>query len=182
MPDETKPMTIDLEQGTITLKKGNENISYSLKDPADMESLAKKAQEGWYFKTEAEVELGQLRNTVKNWDAALAAARESDEAMSELVGRLETSIGRSLTKAEKQEIKDDTQPEKLLYDDDENSKLTRVLTKLNARIDGLEKENQRLLKLTEKVEQEASIKQIDAEAAALAKKYNGEHRSSTRPK
>lgn len=173
MPNETgNAFDIDLEKGVVTLKKGENAKSFNLKDENELTSLIKLGQRGWYYDDEASVELGQLRKVIKNWDSAIDAAKKDDAAMSELVGKLETLIGRPLTRQEERDLNRGEKP-KILDDDDENNRLLNHIDELQKEIKQLKQSQSEFKKSNEEQRLAELQKEIDAEATRLEKKYDG---------
>jgi len=169
MPDEK--MNWDPQKGVVTLQKGESTKTFDLSKDEDRTSFMKLGQRGWYFDEDASKELGELRKIITNWDTAIQAAKNDDEAMGELIGKLELAIGRPLTKVEKKTLEKEN--EKILDDDDENSKLMQTLGALKKELDEIKKSRDNDRKASEEREIKALEVEIKAEAAELEKKYNG---------
>lgn len=172
MAEENGTPSIDLEKGVITLKKGDDSKSFKLNDKNDIESLVKLGQRGWYFDEEASKELGELRKVVKNWDSAIEAARTDDKAMVQLKQKLELALGRPLTAKEERDVDKGEKP-KILIDDEENSRLLSTIESLERKIAKLEQSQASYQQLFKKEKEDQLLKEINAEADKLEKKYNG---------
>jgi len=164
----------DNEKGTVTLVKGEDTKTFDLNKAEDQVSFMKMSQRGWYYDDEASKELGTLRSVIKNWDNAIEAAKNDDEAMKQLVGKIELAVGRSLTKTEKKDLNEGEKP-KILMDEDENSNLHKVIDSQNKRIESLEKLLKDFKKSNEDKETQEEVKRLNEEAAKLEKTYSGDN-------
>ncbi len=163
---------IDLEKGMVTLKNGEDVKTFSLKNQDDLNSLIKLGQRGWYYDDTASKELGELRKVVKNWDTALEAARSDDAAMEELVFKLESALGRPLTKKEEKQMEKGQKPQ-ILLDEEENSRLVQTIDSLMQEIETLKKSQAEFNKTNKEKELQSLQAQIEAEAERLEKKFSG---------
>ncbi len=171
LEENNTPAGVDLEAGVITLKKGEDIKSFKLNDINDMGELVKLGQRGIKF-DETSVELGQLRTVVQNWDSAIDAARNDDKAMVQLVQKMETAIGRPLTKKEEKQI-DKGQKPNILVDDDENSRLNETIGSLEKKIESLNQSQESLKIGSEETENRRLMAEISKEADTLELKFNG---------
>jgi len=171
MPDDVK-MNWDAEKGTVTLVKDEDTKTFDLSNENDRVTLMKMGQRGWYYDEVASKELGQLRTVVNNWDKTIEAAKKDDKAMQELVGKLEMAIGRPLTNKEEKDLDKGKMP-KILLDEEEDSNIKNMFKQYEAKITELEKKLNQFAKGSEDKELAAIQAEIEKEAIALEKKYDG---------
>lgn len=162
-------MDYNLEEGTVTLKNGDETKTYSLKSEEDLTNLMKQAQIGWNFKKNQEPELGQLRKTIQSWDNLIDAARNGAEGVDALLERLEGAVGKKLPR----QVSEPKKEEPILLDPEENDKLANLINSLKTEIDSLKKEQSIFKKGYQKTQEEEAVAALEKEASGLAKKYDG---------
>ena len=171
MSDEKQEMTWDSEKGTVTLVKGEDTKTFDLNKEDDRTSFMKLGQRGWYYDEEASKELGEARKIIQNWDKAIEQARESDDAAKQLIQKLESHIGRKLTFEEKKEIKE----ERILIDEEEDSKLNKIVADLRQQIADLQKKQAEQSKSFDERDTQAELDRLNKEADKLEEKYNGKN-------